>query len=89
MVWFYELSVAHSGVSNTPPVLLNQAFDADGYFDFSVLGEGDGNYTVQTSTDLTSWTGLLTTNSVAGRIDFADTTTAIGLFRFYRVKRDP
>ena len=48
MVWFYELRVAHSGVFNTPPVLSNAAVNANGNFTFSVLGQGDGNYTIQT-----------------------------------------
>jgi hypothetical protein len=89
MVWFYELSVAHSGVFNTPPVLSNSTVNVNGHFSFSLLGQGDGNYTIQTSNDLKTWSDLLTTNSVAGQFDFADTTTPSPAIRFYRARRLP
>lgn len=89
IVSFYDLGVVHSAPLNTPPVLTNPAVNADGYFGFSVLGQGGTNLTIQTSTDLATWTDLLTTNSIAGALDFADTTAPIAPYRFYRVKRDP
>ena len=89
MVWFYELNVAHYGIFDTPPVLSNPAINANGQFSFTILGQGDGNYTVQTSTDLATWSDFLTTNSIAGQIEFADTTTPAPLWRFYRAKRLP
>ena len=89
LVWFYELSVAHSGVFNTPPVLSNYALNANGNFSFSLLGQGDGNYTIQASTDMAAWSDLLTTNSVAGRFDIVDTSTPVPAMRFYRAMRLP
>jgi hypothetical protein len=89
MVWFYELSVEHSPVLNTPPVLSDPAVNADGHFGVKLLSQGDSNYIIQTSTDLASWTDFLTTNSVAGQFGFADTSTPVPSFRFYRARRLP
>ena len=88
-VWFYELSVEHSAVFSTPPVLWNTAVNEDGNFGFTVSSQGDSDYAIQTSTDLATWSDLLTTNSVAGEFDFADTTTPVPALRFYRAKRFP
>jgi hypothetical protein len=89
MVWFYELNVAHSAIFNTPPILSNHGVNANGNFGFSLLSQGDGNFTIETSTDLATWSDLLTTNTVAGQFDFADTSTPVTSFRFYRARRLP
>jgi hypothetical protein len=57
----------------------------NGQFSLSFQGQNRQNYVLETSTNLTSWTPILTNAPTNGVLMFTD-TNATGLDRFYRVK---
>jgi hypothetical protein len=54
--------------------------------DLSILGIPGSNYLIETSTDLASWTGLLTVTNSARRTVFTDASAAGVPRRFYRAR---
>jgi hypothetical protein len=87
IVAFYSLAALHIGpVSSGPTILLeNLRFAPNGQFTFTLVGPGPGSYFIQGSADLINWTFLLITNSISGRVEFEDPTSAEpGSSRFYR-----
>src|SRR5262249_30642172 len=65
--------------------IVHSAVDATGHPVFTLIGPGSGNYFVETSMDLITWTYLLITNSATGQVDFKDTNNpGTWSLRFYR-----
>jgi hypothetical protein len=97
----FTLQVADNG---TPSLSATQAFSvivnplslpgisnisvAGGQFSFSVSGQSGPDYAIETSTNLTQWTSVFTTNSPALPFNWTDAATNSPL-RFYRVKLGP
>jgi len=73
-VAFYQLSVEHVGrfVPDPVVVLTNLTSTIGGQVRFTVLGEGPGNYFVQSSTNLREWRYFLVTNSLEGQFTVVD-----------------
>jgi hypothetical protein len=61
---------------------------AGGQFSFSVSGQSGPDYAIETSTNLTDWSNVFTTNSPALPFVWTDTNSAVPQ-RFYRVKLGP
>ena len=55
-----------------------------GSFQLQLIGSAGGNYVIQTSTNLSAWTALLTNNASNGYLNFTDTNAAGFPSRFYR-----
>jgi hypothetical protein len=69
------LAVTHRGVINPilpELVITNFTVNASGQPSFTLLGEPGANHFIQVSTNLTTWTYRLITNSGSGRIDFME-----------------
>jgi hypothetical protein len=96
-----SLEVTDSG---TPPMSATQSFTvtvnplpqpqfssvgwSNGHFGMQVSGQSGPDYEIQTSTNLTQWTSVFTTNSPAMPFSLQD-ITATNLARFYRVVVGP
>jgi hypothetical protein len=74
------------GVQLVPPVTLAVGPQANGQFRLQFPAPGSQSYVVETSTNLASWTPVLTNTPVNGRFTFIN-TNAIGPQRFYRVRQ--
>jgi hypothetical protein len=57
---------------------------ANGFLLGTLFGESGRNYTIQTSTNLTSWVDLLTVTPGGGNVQFTDTNAPVFPWRFYR-----
>lgn len=73
---FTEARVSPAGFSN-------------GLFRLSIAGDRGPVYTVQASTNLTTWTNVFAANSPALPLNWIDTNSGIFLQRFYRVLLGP
>jgi hypothetical protein len=69
--------------------VLSAASVQGGQFAFSVNGDSGPDYTIQVSSNLISWTPLLTTNSPVLPWFWADTNSATFPVRFYRAVLGP
>ncbi|MGD0258818.1 MAG: cellulase family glycosylhydrolase [Verrucomicrobiota bacterium] len=69
------------------PGISNIAF-AGGQFSFNVGGQSGPDYAIETSTNLTQWSNVFTTNSPVLPFNWTDTNSAAPR-RFYRVKLGP
>ena len=58
--------------------------NAEGAFQFGIIGKAGSNYAVEVSTDLVTWTPLLTNKSVTGFLIFTQTNTESAGGEFYR-----
>jgi hypothetical protein len=98
----FTVSVADNGAGNlsatqsfnvtvTLPVrpVLNGLAITNGQFRFSVSGDFGPDYTVQTSTNLSAWTTLFTTNSPPLPFGWTDVAATTYPSRFYRVLLAP
>ncbi len=74
--------------NHTRPRLTGFAL-TNGFWSMRVNGDGGASYTLQTSTDLVSWTGLVTTNPAALPFSFMDGPLTGINRRFYRVVIGP
>ena len=72
-----------------PPPLLVGSKVSNGSFQFQIYGEAGHNYAVQASTNLTTWTTLLTTNPPALPFLWRDSNATNYSTRFYRVLLSP
>jgi glucuronoarabinoxylan endo-1,4-beta-xylanase len=70
------------------PIITSMAIQ-NGKFALTVNGSTGPNYTLLTSTNLTNWQILVTTNSPSLPVTLIDTNPAVGLSRFYRVQHGP
>ena len=61
---------------------------AGGQFSFSIGGQSGPDYAIETSTNLTQWSNVFTTNSPALPFNWTDTNSAVPM-RFFRVKLGP
>jgi hypothetical protein len=75
-------------VAPRPPTLA-AAGVADGLFRMTVAGDAGPDYTVWTSTNLTHWSALFTSNSPPMPFQFVDPAPSIAPGRFYRVTPGP
>jgi hypothetical protein len=66
------------------PMRLNAPSLNNGTFQIQLIGAAGGNYALQTSTDLLSWTPLFTTNASNGLLFLSDTNAGNLNQRFYR-----
>jgi hypothetical protein len=69
--------------------ILNAAAVSNGQFEFWINGDGGPDYTIQSSTNLTSWASLWTNNSPAMPYPWVDTNAMSDPFSFYRVLLGP
>ena len=97
----FKLRVSDNG---TPPLSATQSFSvvvnplsapgisnisvAGGLFSFNVNGQSGPDYAIETSTNLTQWSNVFTTNSPALPFNWTD-TNFVAPQRFYRVKLGP
>jgi autotransporter-associated beta strand protein len=72
----------------TLPTLTAPVF-SNGLFQMSVAGMAGPDYTIQASTNLTTWTNLFSTNSPALPFDWSDPAATNYPRRFYRVLLGP
>jgi hypothetical protein len=56
----------------------------EGYPQMRIEGRTDLRFALEVSTNMVTWTRLLTNNSPGGTLEFSDTVTAPGTQRFYR-----
>jgi len=78
--------------TNLPPVGLQlgvPAHNPNGSFQFGFMSAPGVNYTIQYSSNLSTWTSVLTFQSPGGSMLIVDPTTAGSGQRFYRVKIGP
>ena len=86
-VSFYQLAVTHSGIINPALpalVLTNFTFNASGQPSFTLLGKPGDNHFIQVSTNMTTWSYRLITNSNSGIIEFTESGPMGSGARFYR-----
>jgi hypothetical protein len=76
-------------VTNYAPPTLNPLALSNGVFGMLIGGSTGPNYTIQTSTNLIDWVGLLTTNPAVLPFLFADTLATNTNSRYYRVLAGP
>ena len=69
--------------------ILNAAAISNGRFAFWINGDAGPDYTIQSSTNLTSWVSIWTSNSPAMPYRWADTNSMSDPFSFYRVLLGP
>jgi fibronectin type 3 domain-containing protein len=97
--YYYVLSATNAGgqsanssevsatpVAPPPPVVLTVGPQTAGQFNFSFQGQSNQNYVVETSTNLTDWSAVLTNATPDGQFLFTD-TNATAPARFYRVSQ--
>jgi hypothetical protein len=89
----YAVVITNAGgsVTSTPAVLIvrppaapslgSAAFGSNG-FQLVLSGETNGNYTIQSSTNLTGWTTLTNFTLTSGTFEFTD--AQINFCKFYR-----
>jgi hypothetical protein len=70
---------------NTPLRFINQGLNTSRRFTATLLGVANNSYVVESSTDMRTWTPLLTNNSPTGIINFTD-PNASGGARYYRAR---
>jgi hypothetical protein len=68
---------------------LSNISTAGGQFSFTINGQSGPDYAVQTSTNLTQWSNVFTTNSPALPFHWTDAGTGNSSQRFYRIKLGP
>jgi hypothetical protein len=68
---------------------LSSPSTTDGHFGFWLNGDTGPDYIIQTSTNLTSWVAVFTTNSPALPCYWADTNSVSSPVLFYRVRLGP
>jgi len=61
----------------------------DGQFQLRLIGQGNTNYMLQASTNLTNWVSLLTNAVPNGIFDYVDVASSNLSHRFYRAVRGP
>jgi hypothetical protein len=97
----FTLQVSDNGM---PPLSATQSFSVvvnplsapgissisfvSGQFSFNVNGQSGPDYAIETSTNLTEWSGVFITNSPALPFNWTDAATNSPL-RFYRIKLGP
>ena len=96
--YYYVLSATNAGGQSAnssevgatpvapPPVVLTVGPQTAGQFSFSFQGQSNQNYVVETSTNLTDWSAVLTNATPDGQFLFID-TNATAPARFYRVSQ--
>ncbi|HTD68223.1 MAG TPA: hypothetical protein VK846_16990, partial [Candidatus Limnocylindria bacterium] len=74
---------------NVTPFLAGPRVRTDGAFEFTLNGQTNRNYTVQSSTNLSAWTDVtnMTLGNPAGTVADLNATNAAS--RFYRVRLNP
>src|SRR5208283_171091 len=69
--------------------VLNAVSISNGQFGFWINGDTGPDYTIQASTNLTSWVPMVTYNSPALPCLWMDTNSASSSFQFYRILLGP
>ena len=69
--------------------ILNASAISNGQFEFWINGDAGPDYTIQSSTNLTSWVSIWTNNSPAMPYRWVDTNSMSDPFLFYRVLLGP
>jgi len=69
--------------------VLNASAVSNGQFEFWITGDTGPDYTIQSSTNLTSWVPIWTSNSPAMPYRWVDTNLTSCPFFFYRVLLGP
>jgi Glycosyl hydrolase catalytic core/Carbohydrate binding module (family 6) len=69
--------------------ILNASAISNGQFEFWINGDAGPDYTIQSSTNLTSWVSIWTSNSPAMPYRWADTNLTSDPFFFYRILLGP
>jgi hypothetical protein len=69
--------------------VVNSIVPGAGQVSLVVTGAYGPDYTVLTSTDLTTWQVLLTTNSPTSPVSLLDTNAPVDAARFYRIQLGP
>jgi hypothetical protein len=73
---------------NLPPLLLANPQWANGSFSFEVTGPGQTNFVILTSSDLATWTPVLTNFTTDGILLFTNSAPSPGA-AFYEVTLGP
>lgn len=61
----------------------------NGNFNFRLQGQQAVRYAIESSTNLTAWSGVATNSSDNGSLDFSDPALASQRYRFYRARQLP
>ncbi len=69
------------------PRLTTLGFDSTNGFQFRLDSETGGQYTIQKSADLSTWTNLLTVTNVSGSTNLADPTSGTNPQSFFRATK--
>ncbi len=78
---FIEIATA---VTVVPPINLVSAAQTNGAFQFSLQGLNGVNYVIEASTNLTSWTPVLTNTPVNNLLPYTEPAGSVFPLRFYR-----
>ncbi|MBI3875834.1 MAG: hypothetical protein HY300_07735 [Verrucomicrobia bacterium] len=62
---------------------------ANSSFNFRLQGQQAVRYAIESSTNLTAWSGVVTNSSDSGALDFSDPALASQRYRFYRARQLP
>jgi hypothetical protein len=68
------------------PSLLSNSLNVNRQMQFTLAGDSGVTFSIETSTDLRTWTVLTNMLNLTGNIQFTDPNPADGLARFYRAK---
>lgn len=72
----------------TNAILTAPSLQPNGQFQFTILGIAGQTYTTESSTNLTSWSSLITNVAPANSFNVTDFTSTNVLRRFYRARQD-
>ena len=72
----------------SPALITSVTFDAEGLVQVTAEGEAGAAYTLEASSDLTSWIQVAMQNNTSGTVVFTEPATTNSI-RFYRVKSLP
>ena len=78
---FVEIATA---VTVVPPINLLSAMQTNGAFQFSLQGLNGVNYVIEASTNLTSWTPVLTNTPINNLLQYTEPANSTFPLRFYR-----
>ena len=81
----HQVNANQTLIVTEPPKLEGARLNSSG-FELNILGIPGSNYLIETSTDLTSWAGLLSVTNSTRRTAFTDPSAAEVSRRFYRAR---
>ena len=83
------VSVPATVLLDSPLRLGALGMNGNGQFQLRLIGQGNTNYVLETSTTLTNWVSLLTNAAPNGIGDYVDVVSSNFSHRFYRAMRGP